>query len=400
MLFQYASEVDPLAPNNVHAIALQLVGERKRVLELGAASGHVTAALVERGNSVCAVEAEISYEPHLRAITQDVLITDLEQLDLVRKLEGQTFDVVLAGDVLEHTTNAPLILDQIRYLLNPSGYLVVSLPNVSHGDVRLALLQGVFRYRDTGLLDRSHRVFYTLETAAELLYGSGFCDLEVFTKTVPIGETELRQDFDGIPHHLVDYVKSDPKSTVYQYIIRARPRADLTVDVDTFPDSSNPGSARDVPQSSQFYALRLQNRSLEGLNRQLIEEISNLREAILKLEEKARLSTEMEKAMTTEVSRISEDFRRQYLAALSEIGEANTRNAQLQQTLSETIDRLAKEMTRSYEAEGRLLESRRLISQTSRLQLELNQVRSSTTWKIGRFFMFPARIIRRLFSAS
>jgi SAM-dependent methyltransferase len=400
VLFQYAAAVDPLAPNNVHAIALQLVGEGKQVLELGAASGHVTRALVERGNSVCAVEAEAGYEEHLRAITQDVLIADLERLDLVRKLAGRTFDVVLAGDVLEHTTNAPLILDQVRHLLNPSGYLVVSLPNISHGDVRLALLQGVFRYRDTGLLDRTHRVFYTLESAAELLYGSGFCDLEVFTKTVPVGQTEMSQDSEGIPSYLVDYVKSDPTSTFYQYVIRARPRADLAVDVDSLLDLSDPNSSEDFSQSPQFHTLRLQNQSLESLNRQLIEEISSLRTSNIKIHEEARLMKDLEEALGTQLTRISEGFKTQYLAALSEIAVVNTRNTQLQHTLSETIDRLAKEMTRSFEAEGRLLESRRMVAKASHLQLELNRVRSSTTWKLGRFLMLPVRAVRRLFRAS
>ena len=55
----YESLVDPLRPNDAHGISLQLIGENKRVLELGAASGHVTRALKSRGNIVVAVEREI-----------------------------------------------------------------------------------------------------------------------------------------------------------------------------------------------------------------------------------------------------------------------------------------------------------------------------------------------------
>ena len=52
----YESYVDPLRPNDAHGISLQLVGERKTVLELGAASGHVTKALKDLNNTVTAVE--------------------------------------------------------------------------------------------------------------------------------------------------------------------------------------------------------------------------------------------------------------------------------------------------------------------------------------------------------
>ena len=46
-------------------------------------------------------------------------------------------------------------------MLAPGGYVVLSVPNVAHADVALALLDGRFRYTDTGLLDRTHLRFFT-----------------------------------------------------------------------------------------------------------------------------------------------------------------------------------------------------------------------------------------------
>ena len=98
----YESLVDPLRPNDAHGISLQLVGEGKNVLELGAASGHVTKALKELGNSVTSVERDGRFAEDLSIFADEVIITDLDWLDLRDRLAGKKFDVVLAGDVLEH----------------------------------------------------------------------------------------------------------------------------------------------------------------------------------------------------------------------------------------------------------------------------------------------------------
>jgi 16S rRNA A1518/A1519 N6-dimethyltransferase RsmA/KsgA/DIM1 with predicted DNA glycosylase/AP lyase activity len=60
VISRYEIHVDATVPNNAHGIALQLVGEGKKVLELGAAAGHVTRALIKRGNIVYAVQSDRS----------------------------------------------------------------------------------------------------------------------------------------------------------------------------------------------------------------------------------------------------------------------------------------------------------------------------------------------------
>lgn len=187
----YESNVDPLRPNDAHGISLQLVGRDKRVLELGAASGHVTRALKQLGNEVTAIERDGRFAELLSSIADAVHITDLDWLDLRTLLEGQTFDVVLAGDVLEHCSRPDLVLLQCHHLLRPDGCVVVSLPNVAHADVRLALLTGKFEYRPTGLLDQTHLRFFTRETIERFVSGCGFAVESCFASTAPLGGTEF-----------------------------------------------------------------------------------------------------------------------------------------------------------------------------------------------------------------
>jgi len=46
--------------------------------------------------------------------------------------------------------------------------LIISIPNIAFGGVRLALLNGTFDYVDSGLLERTHLRFFTLATAQKL----------------------------------------------------------------------------------------------------------------------------------------------------------------------------------------------------------------------------------------
>lgn len=99
------------------------------------------------------------------------------------------WDVILAADVLEHLNDPPRMLRLIRDALPPAGLLLVSVPNIAHLYVRLALLFGWFPYADRGILDRTHRYFYTRSSLRDALRRSGF---EI-----------VREDVSGVPLPLV-----------------------------------------------------------------------------------------------------------------------------------------------------------------------------------------------------
>jgi len=397
---RYESLVSAARPNDAHGISLQLVGTDKRVLELGAANGHVTKELKARGNSVVAVEIEEALRGELEAITDSVVITDLDDLDLIDKVAREQFDVVLAGDVLEHTIHTRLILEEIRQLLKPGGYLVISVPNIAHGDVRLALLNGEFRYRDVGILDRTHRTFFTRETLIEFLTANGFHNLEIFASTIPVGTTEIKPDLGSIPSAAIDVVLRDPLSNVYQYVVKATP-----IEYCCQPPITERRNYGFQPSLKGLYetALSARDHSLTSLQAevQILKKVRHTMERVEQQTEEimvavTNLSQHVEGLA---IKSASEDLAmRDYaLGLLAELGETRAlllhKDAALDaanKEVSKTTELLAKEMTRAYEAEKHLIHSRAAEHQ-------LNAVYASFTWRVGRFFMLPVRIVRRLF---
>jgi len=147
-------------------------GSGLAVLDLGFGAGR----LAERIRPACRYLAGVELDPGAAAEGArffDHAVTG----DLLEGISGpweEPFDVVIAGDVLEHLPCPEDLLSGLRPLLKPGGALLVSLPNVANVTVRLGLLFGRFAYAPRGILDRTHVRFYTRASARALLAEAGF----------------------------------------------------------------------------------------------------------------------------------------------------------------------------------------------------------------------------------
>lgn len=201
-----------------------------RVLDLGCGPGALARVLVARGAAVTGVEfdAEAAKRAELSGAT--VFVADLDTTDLTELLAGRVFDVVIAADVLEHLRDPAATLRQVRDVLAPAGYVVVSVPNVAHASVRLALLGGSFPYTDTGLLDRTHLHFWTRSSLLELLAGAGFTAAAVAHQDLgPLDSEVVVPESSRTPEALAA-ATADADALAYQFVVLAVPRAEVHPD--------------------------------------------------------------------------------------------------------------------------------------------------------------------------
>jgi 2-polyprenyl-6-hydroxyphenyl methylase/3-demethylubiquinone-9 3-methyltransferase len=148
-----------------------------RVLDVGCGEARFTAELVHAGFSVVGVD--VAEEPLRRGRARH------PELDLrVVALEGPwpladaSFDVVWAGETIEHVADTAGWLSEVRRVLRPGGSLLLSTP--AHG--RLALLGLALSRRafDAHFDPRAdHLRFYTPRTLSRLLEDFAFEDIEV-----------------------------------------------------------------------------------------------------------------------------------------------------------------------------------------------------------------------------
>lgn len=245
---RYGEEILLDNPTDSRAIVLGLLdGEPKRILELGCSAGLMTRVMHARGHRVTGIEIDPVAAEICRPFTDEVLVGDLDvagAADLLGLVEPAGFDVLLAADVLEHLRNPLDALQRATAVLKPDGTAILSIPNVAHGDVRLALLSGRFDYRSNGLLDRTHVQLFTLTSLTAMIRDAGLVPVSWLRSTRPVGTTEIEVDealFEFGRRAFAD----DPEVDTYQWIVTCR-RADDPSAVADWPEPAQSSVAGNV----------------------------------------------------------------------------------------------------------------------------------------------------------
>lgn len=160
-------------PKTTHAQIIHLVGRNKRVLEIGCHTGRVAKHLAEQGCSIVGVELNEAAACEAQSYCKEIIVGDIERSETLQRISG-LYDVIVFGDVLEHLVDPGRVLQGIQRLLDARGYMVITLPNIANFKIRLQLLAGRFQYQDTGILDRSHLRFFTLDTVLQMIRENGY----------------------------------------------------------------------------------------------------------------------------------------------------------------------------------------------------------------------------------
>lgn len=173
-------------------VAALIEGKGLTVLELGCARGHLGAALKASGaaSAVRGVEIDADCAADARTRLDEVVAGDLETLDL--PWPAASFDVITAADVLEHLRDPWAALAKVVPLLRPGGRFILSVPNLKDFRVLVRLiLRDEFRYREWGVMDRTHLRFFTGRSAAELLASAGLRVVRVIHRPPPSSKGKL-----------------------------------------------------------------------------------------------------------------------------------------------------------------------------------------------------------------
>jgi 2-polyprenyl-3-methyl-5-hydroxy-6-metoxy-1,4-benzoquinol methylase len=119
---------------------LPMIGVNKSVLDLACRDGTISMMIQEMGNSVECIE--ISEYSIARCKEKGLKVYDLDLNKNWAESISQKYDVVFAGEVLEHIYETDIFLTNIYKVLEDDGYLVLSTPNLASLGRRLFLMLG------------------------------------------------------------------------------------------------------------------------------------------------------------------------------------------------------------------------------------------------------------------
>jgi glycosyltransferase involved in cell wall biosynthesis/2-polyprenyl-3-methyl-5-hydroxy-6-metoxy-1,4-benzoquinol methylase len=376
----YEYSFDPDERNNTAASVYRLVRPGgRRVLDLGSGPGIVAAYLTthDAKQVTCVDNSPGALAAAGGRGVGRLVAADLTDPGWADTVAGESFDVIVMADVLEHLIDPGSLLATIdeRGLLADDGYLVISIPNAAHEAVLAELINGRFTYQDTGLLDSTHLRFFTLASLRELLERAGFVITRIERTRRTAEQTSLAIHDVALPAELRDRVlEASPEAQTYQFVVRAEP-ADAA------------GALADLRERLAVAEARLAEQAQLSARDTSAELAAATREA------EARVSSlEADIAATRRDRAVLEQ-------RLAELQRALAREQQLTATERKRYEKVLAEAKRHTAGESLEQAGRKI----KRLEKELADVYRSRTWKVGRTvwsaFHAPTRLMQRVRSA-
>lgn len=168
-------EEDVAAEEGSHERLLQMVSSNTTVLECGPAYGVMTKYMKEILHcKVYIIEVDPESYAHTLSYVVGGVCADIEDDAWMNQFEVGYFDYIIYADILEHLRDPQTVLAKMRKFLKPDGAVLLSVPNIAHGDIIMNLLCDQFNYTPLGLLDNTHIHFFTYKSLRKMVADAGY----------------------------------------------------------------------------------------------------------------------------------------------------------------------------------------------------------------------------------
>lgn len=180
---RYAEKKDPWSSHSIILKWLRGFNPGTKVLDIGTATGMLGRNCVNYGFILKGIEPVPEWAEMARPFYADLSYSNL---DLTPDEYIACQDVVVCGDVIEHTPNPQVILERLVSLQKPGTQFFISVPNIANIWIRINLMFGKFDYTENGILDKTHLRFFTKSTFLKLIKNSGIRILELRYTPIPL----------------------------------------------------------------------------------------------------------------------------------------------------------------------------------------------------------------------
>jgi SAM-dependent methyltransferase len=161
-----------------------------------------------------------------------VAVVDVEHDPLPFTLD-RPIDCFVYGDILEHLRDPWPVLRRHAEALSDDGTMLICVPNMQHWSFADRLLRGTWKYEPTGLLDKTHLRWFSLETMRQGLEKVGLVPHDVAPRVLDIAKA---QEFATMMAPALTRLGVDPsayaqRAAPLQYVWRVlkRPRQIISI---------------------------------------------------------------------------------------------------------------------------------------------------------------------------
>ncbi len=150
----------------------------KTVLDIGCSSGNFGKLIKDNYNCIVwGVEQDSVAAEQASFVLDNVINT---QFDENINLQNKKFDCIVFNDVLEHFEDPNSKISFCKNLLNTSGVLVCSIPNIRYFDAFWHIFfKKDFEYTNDGIFDRTHLRFFTKKSIIRMFENEGYNIMQI-----------------------------------------------------------------------------------------------------------------------------------------------------------------------------------------------------------------------------
>ncbi|MDP3093743.1 MAG: class I SAM-dependent methyltransferase [bacterium] len=154
----------------------QLDLKDKDVLDIGCHEGYLLSLIENKNNNFYGLDAsnyavEESFKKGIKV--KKFYFDGKSEIPF----SGNSFDLINAGDIIEHIYDTDFFLEEIRRLLRPNGYFLISTPNVASFGRRILLLLSINPFIETSPNEAEssgHIRYFTFKTLKRILEKHSF----------------------------------------------------------------------------------------------------------------------------------------------------------------------------------------------------------------------------------
>jgi SAM-dependent methyltransferase len=122
---------------------LKQIPNRERVADIGCRTGGQAAYYKVQAGGITEMHGfDISKAPLEVAKRAGIITHVWVSGESACPVEDNFFDVIIAGDIIEHLMDTDVFLQELRRVLRPGGYLLITTPNIAWWWNRIRLLLG------------------------------------------------------------------------------------------------------------------------------------------------------------------------------------------------------------------------------------------------------------------
>lgn len=193
---------------------IENIGTNQKILDIGCYEGSMGVLIQEKNNKVIGIDITM---PGLIGAIKKGIICICSDLSKSFPFKNESFDTIIAGEIIEHIIDTDFFIEEIKRILKPAGKIIITTPNTASFGRRLLLLMGINPHFEASLTFPSkpagHVRYYTSDLLISFLEYHGLKIEELtsnvinFTGSGSISSQWLAKLFPGLGSCLIIIAK-------------------------------------------------------------------------------------------------------------------------------------------------------------------------------------------------